>query len=138
MTKKLHSIELRVSFGDCDPAGIAFYPNFYSWFDRTFHDWLWTFGGHDALCRRVGAIGMGLMDASARFFRPVKNGDRLTVSLAVEEWQSRALKLSYEVRVGETLMATGRETRGLFVQTENGMIAGTLDQIRELTDSNDA
>ena len=28
---------IEVKFGDCDPAGIVFYPNFYRWFDEAVH-----------------------------------------------------------------------------------------------------
>jgi len=28
---------LSVEFGDCDPANIVFYPNFYRWFDAATH-----------------------------------------------------------------------------------------------------
>ena len=35
-----HSLSVGVSFGDCDPAGIVFYPNFFRWFDRCFHHFL--------------------------------------------------------------------------------------------------
>ncbi len=34
-TKHLRQIE--VGWGDCDPAGIVFYPNFYRWFDACSH-----------------------------------------------------------------------------------------------------
>ncbi len=130
-----HTFAMRVSFGDCDPAGIVFYPNIFAWLDRTFHDWLWEFGGHEDVCGRLGALGLGLMDVSAKFHRPMRNGDELRVCLTVEEWGPKALKLVYEIYSGETLTATGRETRGVFVLGENGISAARLDKLRELLDA---
>lgn len=137
MDEPTHRFSTRVSFGDCDPAGIVFYPNILAWFDRAFHDWLWEFGGHETLCERHGALGIGLMDVSARFLRPMKNGDRLVIDLAVEEWREKAFRIAYEIRSGTRLTATGCETRGLFVQGETGMIAAPLDSLRELLESHD-
>ena len=134
MSKPTHRFSTRVSFGDCDPAGIVFYPNILAWLDRTFHDWLWAFGGHDALCEQLGALGIGLMDVSARFRRPAKNGDILTIDLAVEEWREKAVRLAYEVRSGEQLIATGCETRGLFARGETGMIAAKIAPLRNIID----
>jgi len=69
---KKHRVLLkqRVFFGDCDPAGIVFYPNIFSWFDRAFHMLLDPLGGHAAVCKRLDALGMGVMDAKAQFRRP--------------------------------------------------------------------
>jgi len=135
MTRPIHRISVRVSFGDCDPAGIAYYPNILSWLDRAFHDWLWGFGGHDALCRKLDAVGIGLMDVSARFVRPIRNGDDLTVALTIENWQTKAVAIDYEVRAGDRLMATGRETRGLFAKTKAGMIATQLAPLRAILEN---
>ncbi len=35
MLKNVHRI--RVEWGDCDPAGIVFYPRYFEWFDRCTH-----------------------------------------------------------------------------------------------------
>jgi 4-hydroxybenzoyl-CoA thioesterase len=137
MSEQKHSFSLRVSFGDCDPAGIAYYPNILGWLDRAFHDWLWEFGGHDALCERVGALGIGLMDVSARFLKPLRNGDRLIVEMSVEEWGEKALRLAYKLRSGESLMARGCETRGLFAQGAAGMMAARLDPLRRILEGHE-
>ena len=132
-----HSLSTRVSFGDCDPAGIVFYPNILAWFDRAFHDWLWSFGGHDALCARLGAVGIGLMDVSARFHRPLRNGDVLTIGLTVEDWGAKTVRLAYELRAADALSATGTETRGLFVRNQTGIVAASLDSLRKTLESHE-
>ena len=54
---------VQVDWGDCDPAGIVFYPNFYRWMDRGF--WL-LFESRsltlEALKRRFGVFGGPLVD----------------------------------------------------------------------------
>jgi 4-hydroxybenzoyl-CoA thioesterase len=125
------SFEHRVSFGDCDPAGIVFYPHFYAWFDRTFHALLLPLGGHEALCDRIGAKGIGLIEASARFRRPLRDGDQARITLSVKDWGIKTLTLTYEVWNDDLLCATGTEVRGLFKATDAGMIAAPIEPLKE-------
>lgn len=126
-----------ISFGDCDPAGIVFYPNVFRWMDAAFHSLLRRFGGHAALCERLGAVGLGLVDASAQFRHPMCDGDRLDVRIAIGEWSRRAFVCSYEGRVGGAPTFTGREVRCLFTPTDNGIVAADLSQLRALMDAQD-
>ncbi|WP_127108017.1 acyl-CoA thioesterase [Pararhodobacter zhoushanensis] len=127
-----HSLTYTVTFGDCDPAGIVYYPNIYGWFDRTFHDWLAGFGGHQAICAALGAIGLGLMQADAKFRRPMQPNDTVTITMSVRDWGRKALVLGYEVTMGETLMATGEEVRGMFKRGAQGLSAGEMAELKAL------
>lgn len=133
----MHKLNHSVSFGDCDPAGIVYYPNVYAWFDRTFHDWLRHFGGHAELSRKLGAVGIGVMETSARFRRPMHDGDVLSLTLSIEKWSRKSLQLAYEGRVGSMVAVTGTEVRGLFKRGDNGMVAAELDALREIMDGNE-
>jgi YbgC/YbaW family acyl-CoA thioester hydrolase len=35
----LHTNDFRLSYGECDPAGIVYYAAYYPWFERTFNEW---------------------------------------------------------------------------------------------------
>lgn len=35
----LQSIKLRLSYADCDPAGIVYYAAYYPWFERVYNEW---------------------------------------------------------------------------------------------------
>ena len=39
MTLKKNIYKITVNWGDCDPAGIVFYPNFYKWMDEAHWDY---------------------------------------------------------------------------------------------------
>ena len=127
-----HRLTHAVTFGECDPAGIVFYPNIYGWFDRCFHDWLVGFGGHAAICAELGAVGLGLMQADAVFRRPMRPNDRIEVAMTLRDWGRRALTLDYAVTLGDTLTATGTEVRGLFRPGGAGIVAGEMAALRDL------
>ena len=129
-----HVAPHRVFFGDCDPAGIVFYPRFFALFDRTFHDWLRCFGGHQAVCDRLGAVGLGLMSAEAAFRSPARDGDSLDVRITELDWGSRSLGIGYEIVCGDRCVATGREQRGVFLLQDGRMIAGDMLRLKDIVD----
>lgn len=126
-----------ITFGDCDPAGIVFYPNIFRWMDAAFHDLLRPFGGHAALGARLGMVGLGLVDASARFHHAMRDGDRLELRLEIAEWSRRSLTLRYAGHVGERVAFTAQEVRCLFRQGESGMIAADVAPLRDLLQARD-
>lgn len=128
----IHFSSFNVTFGDCDPAGIAFYPNTFRWFDATFHDMLKKFGGHAKLCEKLGAKGLGLAHAEAQFRSPLTDGDRLDVTLRIETWDERSVTIRYEGHTGQRLAFEGQEVRCLFKAGECGIVAGQIEELRQI------
>ena len=126
-----------ITFGDCDPAGIVFYPNTFRWMDAAFDNFLRPAGGHAELCHKLHSVGLGLVDASAQFRFPMRDGDALVIRLHVAEWSPKTMTLAYEGHVGDTLTFKGREVRCLFVRTENGIVTGELSQLRGILEAMD-
>lgn len=124
--------QIQVSFGDCDPAGIAFYPNIFRWLDKAFHDWLRPRGGHADLCARLDAIGVGLIEAKAQFRRPIVDGDTLMIDLTVKEWGRKTVTLEYEGRVDGVLAFQAQEIRGLFKRNNGDTFAAEIIALEEL------
>lgn len=122
----------RVLFGDCDPAGIAYYPRMFGWMDAAFHGLLRPHGGHAAICRRLGAAGLGLASAKAQFARPVVEGDVVDICIDHLTWSARSLTLDYTGRVGAVAHFTGVEVRCMFLATETGMRAGAIAPLKDL------
>ncbi|MGH1355092.1 MAG: acyl-CoA thioesterase [Thalassovita sp.] len=128
----LHALTHTVTFGDCDPAGIVFYPNSFRWMDACFHDMLARAGGHADICKEIGSVGLGLADASAQFRAPMMDRDPLSIRLLGIDWGRRALTVNYETRVGDRLCFTGTEVRCIFRETDKGMGADTTDALKSL------
>ncbi len=133
----VHQLAQPVTFGDCDPAGIVFYPNYFAWFDRAFHDWLRRFGGHANLCQALGAVGIGLMEVNARFRAPARDGQLLDIELSIAKWERKALSLDYEVRVDGRVAVVGHEVRGLFKSSSAGMFAADISDLKAYLESHD-
>jgi len=124
---------VEISFGDCDPAGIVFYPNYFRWFDATFQALLKT-RGHDqgTLRELLGTIGTGLMDVGATFRAPASFGDTLTVRLTGIDWTDRTFRVGYQGFVGERMVVEGHELRGVFVKEGDRLKAAPVGELRQL------
>lgn len=130
----IHTYHVPITFGDCDPAGIVFYPNSFRWIDASFHDYLRQFGGHGAICAKLGGTGLGLVDSGAQFRYPMRDGDMLTIGITALDWGRKTLTVSYEAHIGDKLAFTGKEVRCLFIPTKDGLIAGDMEQVRAIVE----
>ena len=127
------TLDIEISFGHCDPAGIVFYPNYFRWFDRCFHTFLKArAGGHGALCDRLGAVGLGLMDVGASFPAPARDGDLMHLNMRFERCGSKTLRLAYQGRVDDRIVVEGHELRGMFVENDGRLRAGDLTTLRAI------
>ena len=58
--------EMTVAWGDCDPAGIVFYPNYFRWFDEASRRLFAAVGlPWETLFRRYDIVGLPLVSVSA-------------------------------------------------------------------------
>lgn len=103
--------------------------------DATFHNMQRPLGGHTDLCGRLQTVGLGLVDASAQFRHPMRPGDAPEVRFYASEWTPKTMSLAYEGYIGDKLSFKGREVRCLFVQTEQGIVAGEISEPRGLVEA---
>jgi len=105
--------EFFVEFGDCDPAQIVFYPNFFRWMDAASLRFFRAAGVPPwrEFEAQSGIIGTPLVDASARFLRPASYGDVIDVDTAIDEWRGKSFVMSHIIRRGEEVLVEGREVR---------------------------
>ncbi|MCC7327243.1 MAG: acyl-CoA thioesterase [Burkholderiales bacterium] len=108
-----HISHFTVEFGDCDPAQIVFYPNYFRWMDAASLRYFRAAGlpSWRELEARFGIIGTPLVDASARFLRPATYGDAIDVRTAIDEWRGRSFVMSHLIRRGDDVLVEGREIR---------------------------
>ncbi len=124
--------EHTIQWGDCDPLGIVFYPNFYRWMDEgswaLFNDKGLTV---DALIERFGAPGTPLVETGCAFKSPARPRDVLTIETSVAEWSKRSFRMSHIFKCGDRLVAEGFEVRVWVVDDPDssaGFRAGEIPQ----------
>ena len=105
-------LKLRVGWGDCDPAGIVFYPNFFRWFDdATAHLFAMLGMPLPELQARYGALGIPLLEASAKFAAPARPQEEIEVRSRIVAVNTKTIELRHEIFRDTTLLLSGREVR---------------------------
>ena len=107
-----HTHRFRVEWGETDAAAIAFYPNFFKWFDAGTWRLLMSVGiTLDVLREDHGILGCPIVEASSQFHRPARFWDEIELTSRVRRWGRRSFIVAHEVRVDGELRASGQETR---------------------------
>ena len=100
-----------VHWGDCDPAGIIFYPTYFRWIDAA----TWAFMGsvgYGPNRMREEHLAMPLVAADCEFIAPAQHGDRCEVRSRIARFGGASFVVAHDiVRADGTTLAQGREKR---------------------------
>ena len=97
----------RVEFGDCDPARIVWFPNFFRWIDAASRHFFVECGvpHWSETEKTLGVIGTPLVDTQARFIKTATYGDLLRIHVTIAEWRGKSFVQRYRVmKDGEPIM----------------------------------
>jgi 4-hydroxybenzoyl-CoA thioesterase len=102
-------LAIDVRFGDCDPAGIVYFPRFFDFFHQAMESWFGAHlgSGYDELVR-VRKLGFPAVHTEADFERPCRFGEQIVVHQRVTRLGRTSIEFYYEVWGGETRRARGR------------------------------
>jgi 4-hydroxybenzoyl-CoA thioesterase len=102
-----------VQFGDCDPAGIVFFPNFSRWMDAASLSFFMQCGlpPWRELVKTRGIVGTPLLEIDTKFRVAATYGETLTIATHIEEWRAKVFVQVHRVTRGDELICEGREVR---------------------------
>ncbi len=103
---------ITVEWGDCDPAGIVYYPRYFEWFDACTAA-LFARAGyrkHDML-ELFKIAGIPMVDTHARFLIPSRFGDEVTVETTITQFRRSSFDVHHRLLRDGELAAEGFETR---------------------------
>jgi 4-hydroxybenzoyl-CoA thioesterase len=121
------SVRVDVGWGDCDPAGIVFYPRFYAWMDLTSHVLVRALGipREAMLAPNPRLVGFPVVGTQAEFLAPARMDDRIEVRTWVARVGRASVSLRHEIWLlgdQERLLVRGREDRVFVsIDVEGGM-----------------
>ncbi len=109
-----------VEFGDCDPAQIVYFPNFFRWIDAASRYFFTDCGVPQwrETAQTLGVIGTPLVDVHARFIKTASYGDRLALHTSVSEWRRSSFVMQHHVMLGTDLLMEATETRVFAARAE--------------------
>ena len=130
-----HTMALSIQFGDCDPAGIVYYPNYFRFFDNATASMLSAAFGmvkRDWLAHYAIA-GIPMVDTGARFLKPNTFGDTVEIFSEIAELGRSSFSVRHRLLKGEALAVEAHEKRVWAIREgENIRSAPLPDDVRQL------
>jgi len=104
--------KIRIEWGDCDPAGIVYFPRYFEFFDACTR----------ALFERAGLFkrdmlktydiaGIPVVDMKASFMIPSRFGDDVVVESSITKWGTSSFVVHHRLMKGEAIAIECFETR---------------------------
>ena len=90
----------KVEFGDCDPARIVWFPNFFRWIDAASRHFFIECGvpPWHVTEQTMGIIGTPLVDTHAKFMKTASYGDVLQIHTSIAQWRGKSFVQRYLIR----------------------------------------
>ena len=109
----VNSREVEIEWGDCDAAGIVFYPRYFAMFDASTAYLLEKAIGMKKIAwtKHFGIVGIPMVDTGAKFIIPSRYGDVIRIETQATEIRRSSFDIQHRVYKGEALAIEARETR---------------------------
>jgi len=124
--------EIHVEWGDCDPAGIVYFPRFFEYFDACTNALFEKAGFRKAeMLKKYSLLGIPLVNTQAKFHSPASFGETVFVETRISEWGRTSFQVEHKLYKGEVLAAEGTEKRVWTVRdanARNGIRSETIPQ----------
>lgn len=125
--------DVQIEWGDCDPAGIVFYPNYFRIFNMA-TDALFTAAGFppSTAFAHFGILGYPMVDTRAIFKAPNRFGDSIFVLSRISRWGRSSFDVSHRAHNKLGLSIEGYERRVWSAVDDAGQMKGIPipDEIR--------
>ena len=103
----------RIEWGDCDPAGIVFYPRYFAMFDSCTTALFSLALGMSKyqFTRHYEFAGYPMVDTKARFLKPTKFGDDVVVETTVTAFRRSSFDVRHRLSLDGELAVECLDTR---------------------------
>lgn len=114
---------VRIEWGDCDPAGIIFFPNYFRIFDHSTAMLFETVLGMTKfdMFKRLEFTGWPLVRTQAKFIKPTRFGDDVTVESRITFGRS-SFEVEHKLTLDGELCAECSEKRVWTVRDAEGRL----------------
>ena len=115
---RIVTTDVLINFGDCDPAGIVFFPNFSRWMDASSLNFFVACGIPiwSELVKTTGITGTPVLEINVKYSNAAKYGETIRIATSITEWRDKVFIQKHVVTRGETLICEGREVRAFITR----------------------
>ena len=106
--------DIEIEWGDCDPADIVYFPNYFAWFDAGLMHHFASVGlPKKELLARYGLTGWPLLETKARFMKPSTYGETVVLETQIVKFGRTSFDIDYRIKRGEDTAIECSERRVL-------------------------
>jgi len=105
--------DVRIVWGDCDPAGIVYYPRYFEMFDTSTTALFERALGMTKyeFLKAYDSLGYPMVDTRARFLLPTRYGDDVVIETRINEIKRSSFATTHRLLKDGALAVEGFETR---------------------------
>ena len=105
--------DVRIVWGDCDPAGIVYYPRYFEMFDTSTTALFERALGMTKyqFLKHYDTLGYPMVDTRARFVLPTRYGDDVVIETTITEIKRSSFAVTHRLLKDGALAVEGFETR---------------------------
>lgn len=109
----VHRRRVTIEWGDCDPAGIVFYPRYFAMFDAATAALFQAALGMPKIrwTQRFGMLGIPMVDTRATFHLPSVYGDEVVIESRVTAFRRSSFDVGHRLLKDGVLAVECAETR---------------------------
>ena len=110
---QVYTRNARIEWGDCDPAGIVFFPRYFAMFDSCTTGLFSQVLGMSKFqfLRHYQFAGYPMVDTRARFVKPTKFGDDVVIETKVTAFRRSSFDVQHRLSLGGELCVECSDTR---------------------------
>ncbi len=112
------SIKRKVSFYDCDPAGIIFYSKIFDYCHSAYEELISSFKLNENYWNNEEYV-VPIIKSEASYSKPIKYGDLINIELKVSQLKSSSFELEYICKNENGEVTNTVKTVHIFVDKKN-------------------
>ncbi len=103
-------LEFRLSYGDCDTVGIAYFAVYYPWMERAYSTWLFDQGIRSGeMVEQLGVLCVGV-HSDCTYRAMVRVFDVLTIRMTLDRMGTTSWTVGFDFLRGEEVVTHGTMT----------------------------
>ncbi len=104
---------VRIEWGDCDPAGIIFYPRYFAMFDHSVTMLITAASGVSKaeLLKKFDFDGYPVVSTQGKFIMPTRFGDDVVIQSTFTRVGRSSFEIRHQIRKNNKVAVEGLETR---------------------------
>lgn len=108
----VNRLEVRITWGQCDPAGIVYFPRYFELFDEATNRIFERVGYRKReLLKAYGVIGFPVVNITGNFTKSNTFGDDVIVESSIPEWGRSSFVVQHRLLKNEVQAVECREKR---------------------------